>query len=294
MKRIFSLTLLLFLLSGTVVHADEVEQEKAVIATEAEVDSAEAESAAVSAPTVEEQTEVAAPSAELPHDLSPMGMYRGADEIVKAVMLLLLAASVLTWAVWAFKTIQLYLVRKRAVAVLHGLVQADNLAAAQTEHAEAKGAAAALLQATQLELQLSAAGNASEEGIKERVAVRLERVHASAVQQVSRGTSILATTGAVAPFVGLFGTVWGIMHSFVGIAESQTTNLAVVAPGIAEALLATAMGLVAAIPAVVFYNYFSRYITAYRSDLSDIVASLLILVSRDLDRQDSRASVVEN
>lgn len=99
------------------------------------------------------------------------------------------------------------------------------------------------------------------------------------------GMGILATVGAVAPFVGLFGTVWGIMNAFIGIARSQTTNLAVVAPGIAEALLATAMGLVAAIPAVVIYNHFSRKITAYRSLLADVSTSLLILVSRDLDRQ---------
>ena len=99
-----------------------------------------------------------------------------------------------------------------------------------------------------------------------------------------RGTGILATIGATAPFVGLFGTVWGIMNSFIGISKSHTTNLAVVAPGIAEALLATALGLVAAIPAVVMYNMFSRWIAGYRALHADAAAEVLRLVSRDLDR----------
>ncbi|MBT9531292.1 MAG: MotA/TolQ/ExbB proton channel family protein, partial [Pseudomonas sp.] len=92
-----------------------------------------------------------------------------------------------------------------------------------------------------------------------------------------------ATIGSTAPFVGLFGTVWGIMNSFIGIAKSQTTNLAVVAPGIAEALLATALGLVAAIPAVVIYNVFARSITGYKAQVADASAQVLLLVSRDLD-----------
>lgn len=118
----------------------------------------------------------------------------------------------------------------------------------------------------------------------ERVASRLDRIEAAAGRRMTRGTSILATIGATAPFVGLFGTVWGIMNSFIGIAASQTTNLAVVAPGIAEALLATALGLVAAIPAVVIYNHFSRQIAAYKALVGDTSASVLRLVSRDFSR----------
>ena len=102
-------------------------------------------------------------------------------------------------------------------------------------------------------------------------------------RQAGVGTGVLATIGSTAPFVGLFGTVWGIMNSFIGISESQTTNLAVVAPGIAEALLATALGLVAAIPAVVIYNYFAREITGYRMRLNEAAAGIERLVSRDLD-----------
>jgi biopolymer transport protein ExbB len=104
-------------------------------------------------------------------------------------------------------------------------------------------------------------------------------------RQVTRGAGILATIGATAPFVGLFGTVWGIMNAFIGISESQTTNLAVVAPGIAEALLATALGLVAAIPAVMIYNHLARVIAGYRTLLGDASAQLLLMVSRGQRRR---------
>ncbi|MGA8750425.1 MAG: tonB-system energizer ExbB, partial [Pseudolabrys sp.] len=133
------------------------------------------------------------------------------------------------------------------------------------------------------ELRLSD-GTIDKDGLKERIASRLERIEAAFSRRISRGTGVLATIGATAPFVGLFGTVWGIMNSFIGISKSHTTNLAVVAPGIAEALLATALGLAAAIPAVVIYNLFSRQITSYRAALADASAAVLRLVSRDLDR----------
>jgi biopolymer transport protein ExbB len=122
------------------------------------------------------------------------------------------------------------------------------------------------------------------EGIKERIAQRLQRIEAGLGRRLSRGTGVLATIGSCAPFVGLFGTVWGIMNSFVGISRMQTTNLAVVAPGIAEALLATAAGLVAAIPAVVIYNMFARAVLGQRALLADLSTAVLGLSSRDLDR----------
>jgi biopolymer transport protein ExbB len=123
------------------------------------------------------------------------------------------------------------------------------------------------------------------EGIKDRAATLLSRLEAQRARAISREMGILATIGAVAPFVGLFGTVWGIMDSFIGISKTNTTNLAVVAPGIAEALLATAMGLIAAIPAVVMYNSFARTITGYRAMLGDAAAEVLRHLSRDLDRE---------
>jgi biopolymer transport protein ExbB len=143
--------------------------------------------------------------------------------------------------------------------------------------------AAVLVRAADAELRLSADAMVTD-GVKERIASRLERLEAAAGRRMIRGTGILASIGATAPFVGLFGTVWGIMNSFIGISKSHTTNLAVVAPGIAEALLATALGLVAAIPAVVMYNMFARWISGYRALHADAAAEILRIVSRDLDR----------
>jgi biopolymer transport protein ExbB len=141
--------------------------------------------------------------------------------------------------------------------------------------------AAKLVAAADAELKLSAGALA---GVKDRITSRLERLEAGNGRAMIRGTGILATVGATAPFVGLFGTVWGIMNSFIGISIQHTTNLAVVAPGIAEALLATALGLVAAIPAVVMYNMFARWISGYRALHADASAEILRLISRDLDR----------
>jgi biopolymer transport protein ExbB len=222
-------------------------------------------------------------TAALPRDLSVWGMFVTADIVVKLVMLGLIFASVVTWTVWLAKTIELAGARRRARVGLAVLASASSLADA-AEHLNGRaGIAGEFVTAARTELRQSADGLAKE-GIKERVASRLERLEAAAGRRIMRGTSILATIGATAPFVGLFGTVWGIMNSFIGISKSQTTNLAVVAPGIAEALLATACGLVAAIPAVVIYNMFSRSIAGYRAVLGDASAETLRLVSRDLDR----------
>ena len=126
------------------------------------------------------------------------------------------------------------------------------------------------------------------ESLKERVSWLLERIEASASRRIGRGMGLLATIGATAPFVGLFGTVWGIMNSFIGISNAHTTNLAVVAPGIAEALLATALGLFAAIPAVVIYNVFSRSIGGYRALLADGSALVMRLRQPRLRPHDAR------
>jgi biopolymer transport protein ExbB len=241
-----------------------------------------AAASAVPAPT-------AVPASLLPHDLSPWSMFLSADIVVQTVMVGLLLASVLTWTVWLAKTIELATAKRRvrrAVAALSG-------AATLVEAAEAVGAnagvAARLVDAASAELHASVHAP-DKDGIKERIASRLERVEVHAARAMTRGTGVLATIGATAPFVGLFGTVWGIMNSFIGISVSHTTNLAVVAPGIAEALLATACGLFAAIPAVVMYNAFARSIAGYRMQLADASASTLRLVSRDLDRGDSHAA----
>ncbi len=128
------------------------------------------------------------------------------------------------------------------------------------------------------------AASPTDAGDIDNVARALRRTATAELTRIEALLPFLATTGATAPFIGLFGTVWGIMNSFIGIAHTQTTNLAVVAPGIAEALLATGLGLVAAIPAVVIYNSFARSIAGYRALVADSSAELLRIVSRDLDQ----------
>jgi biopolymer transport protein ExbB len=217
----------------------------------------------------------------LPRDLSPWGMFINADVVVKVVMVGLVIASVVTWTVWLAKTIELLKARRKLRAAFDALSAVKTVAGARQSNIEEP--VASFCAAAVDELRLSD-GSMDKDGLKERIASRLERIEAAFSRRISRGTGVLATIGATAPFVGLFGTVWGIMNSFIGISKSHTTNLAVVAPGIAEALLATALGLAAAIPAVVIYNSFSRQITSYRAALADASASVLRFVSRDLDR----------
>jgi biopolymer transport protein ExbB len=220
---------------------------------------------------------------KLPRDLSPWGMFMAADIVVKAVMVGLAFASVLTWTIWFAKAIELMFARRQMRTAIVKLGHAKSWSEANVRAKGRLGGAGELLRAADTELRMSADA-LSPTGVKERIASRLERIEAAAGRQMIRGTGILATIGATAPFVGLFGTVWGIMNSFIGISKSHTTNLAVVAPGIAEALLATALGLVAAIPAVVMYNMFSRWIAGYRALHADAAAEILRIVSRDLDR----------
>ena len=223
------------------------------------------------------------------HDLSPWGMYQNADIIVKIVMIGLAIASIITWTIWIAKGFELLGAKRRLRGEILALKKATTLKEASTTAAK-EGTLANLLVHDALEEMRLSANSREKEGIKERVSFRLERLVAACGRNMSSGTGVLATIGSTAPFVGLFGTVWGIMNSFIGIAKTQTTNLAVVAPGIAEALLATALGLVAAIPAVVIYNVFARSIAGYKAQVSDASAEVLLLVSRDLDHQPERSS----
>lgn len=219
----------------------------------------------------------------LPHDLSPWAMFLSADTIVQTVMLGLAAASVVTWSVWLAKTVELYKARRRARALLSALEASRGLVdAVKASNGPTVGPEGLMVRAAMVEARQSA--GLPTDGLKDRVASKLERLEAAAGRRMAAGVGILATIGSVAPFVGLFGTVWGIMNSFIGISKTQTTNLAVVAPGIAEALLATAIGLVAAIPAVVIYNIFARSIAGYKANLADVSSEVLRIVSRDLDR----------
>ena len=207
-------------------------------------------------------------------NLSPWDMVVQADPIVQAVMGGLAFASVLCWTVALAKGVELLGFARRAREDLRLLAQARGL------DAPLQGPCAPMLHAARDELATMPGGT---EGVKERTDWRITRLIAGQSRALSRGTGVLATIGATSPFVGLFGTVWGIMNSFVGIARMQTTNLAVVAPGIAEALLATAIGLVAAIPAVVLYNHFARQIAGCKALLGDGEAEVMRLLSRELD-----------
>jgi biopolymer transport protein ExbB len=230
----------------------------------------------------------------LPKDLSLGAMFTNADIVVQAVLVGLVFASVVTWTILLAKGASFLSARRSVQRALQDAETERTLAGLKLR---LQGPAAgriqqAMLAAATKELQLSTDHDSA--GIKERIASRLHRLEVSAGRQMARGTGLLATIGATAPFVGLFGTVWGIMNSFIGISQSQTTNLAVVAPGIAEALLATATGLVAAIPAVVIYNVFARGIGSYRATLADLSAAILRLVSRELDHRGSvRAAAAE-
>jgi biopolymer transport protein ExbB len=234
-------------------------------------------------------------TALIPHDLSPWSMFLNADIVVKAVMVGLAAASLLNWTILLVKGIEIAAAKRRASAAIRILLGAETLAAAGNEiltHSIGKGDVSRLMEAAVNEVRRS--NGLSDEGIKERLAIALARQEARSGRMIARTTGLLATIGSTAPFIGLFGTVWGIMNAFIGISQAHTTNLAVVAPGIAEALLATACGLVAAIPAVIIYNVFARSIAGYRALLSDASGEILRHLSRDLERQSKTSALAES
>ncbi|GKW18328.1 tonB-system energizer ExbB [Pectobacterium araliae] len=242
----------------------------------------------------------AAPSVSVPvaggpailNDFSPFTLYQHADSIVKAVIFILVVASILSWTLWVGKTWELALYcrrMKKSLALLSGQTflapPLDTPAASCSDMANI-----ALCELEQVKdgLQHRSATPHRSDNVKERVHARILRVEAAEVRRLTRGASVLATTSAVAPFIGLFGTVWGIMHSFISIAQSQTTNLSVVAPGIAEALFATALGLVVAIPAVILYNTVGRQISGYRILLADAITLTMCQLSHELERLDDQ------
>jgi biopolymer transport protein ExbB len=221
-------------------------------------------------------------------ELSPWSMFLSADILVKAVMVGLAFASLVTWTIFIAKMIELSFVRRRLRAALTKIADARSLAEAQFVLGASSTALSSLLSAAMREARLSA-GISSDSGIKERAASSFAEIVRAEARRIRIGMGLLATIGATSPFVGLFGTVWGIMNSFIGISRSQTTNLAVVAPGIAEALLATAFGLAAAIPAVIIYNHFARVTKAYLELVGRSSGAAARLLSRDLDRSHGSA-----
>jgi biopolymer transport protein ExbB len=216
-------------------------------------------------------------------ELSPWSMFMSADILVKAVMIGLAFASLVTWTVFIAKMIEFSVIQRKLRGALRKIGDARSLAEAQFALGSSQNALSSFLAAAMREARLSA-GISSDTGIKERAASSFAEIVRAESRRIRLGMGLLATIGATSPFVGLFGTVWGIMNSFIGISKSQTTNLAVVAPGIAEALLATAFGLAAAIPAVIIYNHFTRVTKGYLELVARSSGAAARLLSRDLDR----------
>jgi biopolymer transport protein ExbB len=241
-----------------------------------------APSDAVATPAEREAKLLKAATAEL-KELSPWTMFKSADVVVKAVMIGLAFASLVTWTIFIAKMVELAVVQRKVRSALAKIADARSLAEAQFALGAKGSVLASFLAAAMREARLSA-GISSDAGIKERAASSFAEIVRAEARRIRLGMGLLATIGATSPFVGLFGTVWGIMNSFIGISKSQTTNLAVVAPGIAEALLATAFGLVAAIPAVIIYNHFARVTKGYLELVNRASGAAGRLLSRDLDR----------
>lgn len=221
--------------------------------------------------------------------MSPTELFMQADSIVKTIMILLVLASVLSWGVIFDKLIRFRTLHKRACAWLDAFQANQSLAALGGAlkpfvHDPFAKVYRAVLGEWEISYQR---GLYQTEAARDSLKERLNRVGQIAIgveiEQLQRGLPILATVGAVAPFVGLFGTVWGIMNSFQGIASSGNTSLSVVAPGIAEALLATALGLVAAIPAVIAYNRVAGDMGSYVNRLSTLVGVVEVHLSRQLE-----------
>jgi biopolymer transport protein ExbB len=244
--------------------------------------------AAASAPAASETAAqpTVSTTAQPPLEFSPWAMFLRADIIVKVVMCALAFASLLTWTVFIAKSIELASAQRKLKSALRKVDDARSLAEAQMALGKKTTVLSTFLAAAMHEGRLSAGVN-SDTGIKERAALSFSEISRAAARRIRFGMGVLATIGSTSPFVGLFGTVWGIMNSFINISKSQTTNLAVVAPGIAEALLATAIGLVAAIPAVIIYNHFARGTRTYLELVSRASGAAARLLSRDLDRVNS-------
>jgi biopolymer transport protein ExbB len=224
--------------------------------------------------------------------LGPWEMFMDAEFLVKLVMIGLLVCSLLSWTILILKIFEfasMNRITNRFLETWRGAKSINEMGKIAESDEFAGNPLADMAAAASAEVELSrqaglhVAGEHRDNTIN-RAQNAVAAVQASLSRRLSSGMQFLATVGSTGPFIGLFGTVYGIMHSFIGIANSNTTNLAVVAPGIAEALLATGLGLFAAIPSVVFYNYFQTMITAYGSRTEGFVAELMNAISRQLDK----------
>ncbi|QBR02770.1 tonB-system energizer ExbB [Paraburkholderia pallida] len=232
------------------------------------------------------QTELA----PVPH-LNVIEMFRHADMLVQSVMLFLILCSVVTWAVMAEKSVVLGRAQRRSrqfIASIRGVRAVEDIAKRTADVAPSPVGKMWHVAKEEWDMfQANRRGAAitphQADNLMSRMVVAATLAQEREMQELSRSMGILATIGSTAPFIGLFGTVWGILNSFIGIAASHATSLSVVAPGIAEALLATAIGLFAAIPAVMIYNKFARQISQITGTLDSFQGELSTIVSREME-----------
>lgn len=280
------------LMAGSPVLAQEAAPAAPAAATATPADAA----AATPAPAAEAApapAEEAAPAAEGgAHKLTIATMFMDAGLIVKVVMIGLVLASIFSWTLLLIKLFEFGALNRATDRFLETFRSARTIAdmrkVATSDEFEGNPLADMAAAATD-EIELSRQAGLSVTGEHSDSALLRAQQAVSAVQsglakRLSGGQQFLASVGSTGPFIGLFGTVYGIMNSFIGIANTNTTNLAVVAPGIAEALLATGIGLFAAIPAVIFYNYFNTRIAAYGTRSDGFNAELINAISRNLDK----------
>ncbi len=275
--------------SSPVLAQDTTAPDPAAAEATAEVPATDA---AATATTEEAATTDEAAEGHGGESLTPIKMFMDSGIVVKVVMVGLLVASIFTWVILIIKMMEFGGLNAKTNRFLENFRGARSIAdmrkIATSDEFDGNPLADMAAAATE-EIELSRQAGLSVTGEHRDAAITRASTAVAAVQsglagRLSGGQQFLASTGSTAPFVGLFGTVYGVMNSFIGIAESNTTNLAVVAPGIAEALLATGIGLFAAIPAVIFYNYFNTRISAYGTRSDGFAAELLNAISRQLDK----------
>ena len=223
------------------------------------------------------------PAVDTAHDFSFLGLFLQADPIVKGVMILLIVASIACWTVVFEKIVRLSAAKRQAKAFETLARSGGNL------DAKLDGVAGHVLKAG-LEAWRDQDSSETRAERRDRIERAMRGALGTEVKRLSSGLSLLATSGSTAPFVGLFGTVWGIMNSFSSIARSQDTSLAVVAPGIAEALFATAIGLVVAIPAVMAYNKLTGDVSRVQSAFASGIGLLGNRLARDRGAQHRAAA----
>jgi biopolymer transport protein TolQ len=225
------------------------------------------------------------PTVETSADLmSPLNLFLQADAVVKAVMIGLLLASIWTWAIIFTHSIRLKRINRGTDRFERDFWATNDIDAFHSQRGSDGLPIAAVMSAAMDEWRRSTkTAQVDRAGTRERLASRMNAAVATELDRLSDRLNILATVGAVAPFVGLFGTVWGIMRSFTAIAGANNTSLAVVAPGIAEALFATAIGLFAAIPAVIAYNRLTHGLDRLEAKLSRFADRFHATLSRELE-----------